>query len=259
MYKILITGKNGYIASSLYSLLKDTYEVTVIGRDDLDLSNSIKVKSWFDDKNFDIVIHTAIQGGHRLYKDDVSIVDTNLKIYYNLLDNKEKYSKFINIGSGAELFSFDTPYGLSKHVIRNSVLGIDNFYNIRAFAVFDENERDTRFIKNNILNYINHRNMELYQNKKMDFFYMKDFVKIVRFYIENVNLPKEIDCTYKESPLLSDVLCLINTLDDYKVSINITTNTSSEEHYIGVHTDLGLDYIGLETAIKQVYTILCKK
>jgi nucleoside-diphosphate-sugar epimerase len=259
MKKILITGKNGYIASSLYSSLKNVYDVTVIGRDELDLSNSTKVNSWFNDKKFDVVIHTAIQGGHRLYKDDMSITDTNLKIYYNLLDNQKNYDKFINIGSGAEIFSINTPYGLSKHVIRNSVLHIDNFYNIRAFAVFDENERNTRFIKTNILNYINHKDMQLHQDKKMDFFYMKDFVSVIMHYIDNDNLPKEIDCTYLNSPRLSYVLSFINSLSDYQVDIIHHETDMSDEHYIGNHTNLGIKYIGMENGIQQVYNKLCKK
>lgn len=259
MHKILITGKSGYVASSLYSLLKDTYHVTVIGRNDVDLSNSRLMRDWFSSHSFDTVIHTAIQGGHRLYKDDMSVMDTNLRMYYALLDNREKYGRFINIGSGAELFAINTPYGLSKHVIRHSVLDRENFYNIRAFALFDENERDTRFIKNNIINYINRKPLQLHQNKKMDFFYMKDFVTVLRYYIENDNLPKEIDCTYAETPFLAEVLYSINHLSDYKVPVKLLHDNISKECYSGEYTDLGLKYIGWESGIKHVYNILCKR
>lgn len=259
MRKILITGKNGYIASSLYNSLKTTYDLTVVGRNELDLSNSRLVNDWFEHKEFDTVIHTAIQGGYRLHKDDMSIMDTNLKIYYNLLDNKKKYSKFINIGSGAELFSINTPYGLSKHVIRHSVLKEQQFYNIRAFAVFDENEKDSRFIKSNLVNYINHNSMTLQQDKKMDFFYMKDFLSVIRHYIEYDNLPTEIDCSYSQSPLLSDILSFINTLGAHAVPTVNYGSGISEEHYSGTYVDLGLEYIGLENGIRQVYNKLCKK
>ena len=40
-------------------------------------------------------------------------------------------------------------------MIRQSILEKENFYNLRIFAVFDENEWDTRFIKTNIRHYIN--------------------------------------------------------------------------------------------------------
>jgi hypothetical protein len=73
-------------------------------------------------------------------------------MYYNLLENKEHFGKLINIGSGAEVLSLDTPYGLSKNIIYNSILNTDNFYNLRVFAVFDNNELDRRFIKTAITN-----------------------------------------------------------------------------------------------------------
>ena len=254
--KLLITGKNGYVAESLYAALKNAYEVTNVGRNELDLSNPVAVNDWFEDKEFDTVIHTAIQGGYRLHKDDMSVMDTNLKMYYNLLDNKKNYGKFINIGSGAELFSTDTPYGLSKLVIQRSCLNMENFYNIRAFSIFDENERDVRFIKSNIVRYLNNDSMQLRQDKKMDFFYMKDFVSLITHYIENTDMPKEIDCTYSYSPFLSDILSMINSLGPHTVPIINYGIGASDNQYTGTYHDLGLKYIGMEAGIQEVYNKL---
>ena len=107
--KILITGKNGYIAQSIYNTLKDKYNITSVGRQDFDLSDWGKTNEWFKNKQFDVIIHTAVVGGSRLKKEDSSIIDQNLKMYYNLLDQKDKYTKFIHFGSGAELYAQDTP------------------------------------------------------------------------------------------------------------------------------------------------------
>ena len=52
----------------------------------------------------------------------------------------------------------------------------DNFYNVRIFAVFDENELESKFVKTNIRHYINKENIEIIQNKYMDFFYMEDLI-----------------------------------------------------------------------------------
>ena len=260
MRKILITGKSGYVASSLYDKLCDEYEVTTLGRSELDLSNSHAVNTWFTDKYFDVVIHTAITGGHRLFKDTNSVVDTNLKMYYNLLDNSRYYGKFINVGSGAEIYDTQSPYGLSKHIIRNSVLHHDKFYNIRVYNVFNENERDTRFIKSNVNKYINKESMVVYQDKRMDFFYFEDFVQLVKYYIESDALLKEIDCTYTESYYLSDVLKYINSLSEYSVDIEVLNTYSSEPDYVGTFQDVGLSYVGLHAGIKSVYnSLLCKK
>ncbi len=258
MTKILVTGRSGYIASSLLSHLNDRYEITAVGRADLDLTDKGAVKSWFANKSFDVVIHTAIQGGHRLHKDDDTVADNNLKIYYNLLDNREKYTRLINIGSGAELYSLNTPYGYSKYVIRKSVLEQDNFYNVRAYGVFDENEIETRFIKSNILKYINKENMVLHQDKQMDFFYMKDFVSLIEYYIHRATPPKEVDCSYSEVRYLSQILDTINTLGDHTVSITYN-HSSPQPHYKGKFTNLNIKYIGLDQGIRNVYHSLCNR
>lgn len=253
--KILITGGNGYIAKSLANVFKDKYNVTAISRSDFDLSDYEAVNKWFKTKYFDVVIHTAIVGGSRLKPEDSTILDQNLNMYYNLLNNKDKFNKFINFGSGFEFISNPTPYAISKNTIYNSIIDKPNFYNIRIYGVFDENEWETRFIKTCIKRYINHQNLEIYKDKYMDFFYMKDLISLIDYYINNDNPPKETDCTYKESYKLSDIANIINNLDNYKVKINII-DTELAPNYTGCFYDLRLNYIGLKQGIIEVYNRL---
>ena len=253
--KILITGGNGYIAKSLYNTLKDQHDITCITRQQLDLTDGEATIQWFKGKYFDVVIHCAVKGGSRLKGDTFADMDRNLCMYYNLLQCQSHYNKFIQFGSGAELLQRDTPYGLSKYVIRQSMLEKNGFYNIRIYGVFDENEWETRFIKACIKKYINHEDLTIYQNKYMDFFYIKDLVSLVEFYILNNNLPKEIDCVYPESKTLHHIANMINKLDEYKVEIKINEPELAKE-YIGKFTDLGINYIGLEKGIINVYNKL---
>jgi dTDP-4-dehydrorhamnose reductase len=249
---ILITGGDGYIAKALYSSIGQRYQVTAINRSHVNLENSQRLAEWFDNKHFDVVIHAASKVGGRLVADDISVLDTNLQIYYNLLDNKHHYDKFINIGSGAELYATSSYYGLSKHVIRTSILQKENFYNIRVYGIFDENELDTRFIKANILKYIKGADIEILQDKMMDFFYMKDFTKLVQYYIDVSNPLKEFDCCYSESCYLSQIANKINNLSEHKVGINIM-NGGITDNYTGINTPIGLNFIGLDIGIKLVY------
>lgn len=251
---ILITGANGYIGKSLHSALKNKYNVTAITRNECDLNNSLAVNTYFQDKWFDIVIHCAVKGGSRLQQDNWKVMDTNLAMYYNLLSNKNKFKKLIHFGSGAEVFDNTNPYGYSKEVIRKSVLCNDNFYNLRIFGVFDENELDTRFIKANITRYINKEAIHIHQNKCMDFFYMKDLIKLVEYYINNEG-PKEINCNYDRIVFLSDIAAIINNLNEYKVSVEVE-NKEQGKQYVGDFKDLGIEFIGLEGGIKEVYNKL---
>jgi GDP-L-fucose synthase len=254
---ILITGGNGYIAKSLYNALKDKYNVLSISRFDFDLTNKEATDQFFKHRLFDVVIHCAVKGGNRIKQDNWDVMDDNLIMYYNLLNNKDHFNKLIYFGSGAELYTQNTPYGLSKHTIRQSILDKDNFYNLRIFAVFDENELDTRFIKSNIKRYINKESIQIHQDKYMDFIYMPDLVKIVEYYIDNDNLPREVDCSYNLTCSLTRIAQLINELDKYKVDIKIENGDGS--NYKGEGNILPIDFIGLKQGIKEVYNKLKNK
>jgi GDP-L-fucose synthase len=252
--KILITGGNGYVAKSIYLVLKNKYDVVSISRKDFDLTNKEATTQWFKNKFFDVVIHTAIKGGSRLNQDNGEVFYQNLQMFYNLYYNKLHFNKFIHFGSGAELGQPNDPYGLSKKIINELISSEPNFYNIRIFGVFDENELDTRFIKNNIKHYLNKEEIIIHQNKLMDFFYMEDLITLVKHYIKENHLPKIAECSYPEKYSLLDIAHLINNLSNYKVPIK-QLDPIEGKAYIG-KTSLDLDYVGLEQGIKEVYNKL---
>jgi len=256
MIKILITGGNGYVAKSLYNAFKDVYDVTSISRKDFDLTAFQSMNKFFQDKYYDVVIHCAVSGGSRLKPDTTADMDINLAMYYNLLQHKPHYGKLIHLGSGAEYHNPESPYGLSKRIIAKSIIEQDRFYNIRIFGVFDENELDTRFIKANIKRYINKEPM-LIQNKKMTFFYMKDLIILIKYYIQTLDsrLLKEANCSYINSVSLYDITNMINELSDYKVPIFMDTATVTD-YESELNVPYGLPYIGLANGIRETYNKL---
>jgi GDP-L-fucose synthase len=269
MKKILITGGNGYVARSIYPILKDIYDVTSISRSDFDLSNREETNKFFEDKQFDVIIHTAIKGGSRIYPDTLDVTHINLSMFYNLLANRDHYVKLINIGSGAEIGYPTSPYGLSKSIISQLVDNECYFYNIRVFGLFNEDELDTRFIKANIQRYINHQPILIYQNKYMDFFYMNDFINILKFYIDRNHKfeapPKSMDCSYNYHLSLIDIAEIINNLSNYRVPINVD-NTELAAPYVGKYSIPHIEnsdipiikYDGLKQGINNVYNKLIK-
>jgi nucleoside-diphosphate-sugar epimerase len=246
---ILVTGTNGYVGSALSTKLKGN--ITCLTRKEVDLTNSSQVNDFFKDKYYDVVIHCAMVGGSRLKPDTTQVLDQNLTMYYNLLNNQSHFNHLISFGSGAEVYSVDTPYGLSKRVIFESIKDKPNYTNIRIFAVFDENELNTRFIKSNIKRYINKESIKIHQNKIMDFIYMDDLVSLINYSISHPEL-KLIECSYPQQYSLLDIANLINTLSDYKVPI-IMDSKELTLPYAGVYNDLGINFIGLEEGIKKVY------
>jgi len=254
--KILITGANGYIGKSLYNALKDKYDVTAVTRTDFDLIDAVAMSKFFkSQRSFDVVLHCAVAGAANPRDTNWNIADTNLIIYYNLLQHKNHFTKLIHFGSGAEIHLPDTPYGYSKKVIAKSILNQDNFHNIKIFGLFDENELDTRFIKASLKRYIAKEPIQIHQDKVMDFFYMQDLVNIIEYYMSGENPPKEFDCAYNDYYSLKNIADIINVLDEYKVEINIEKEGRAmyKSNYRSV---LAVDLIGLEEGIKKVYNKL---
>ena len=243
--RILITGSNGYIGKSLYNALKDKYDVTAVTRTDFDLIDAVAMSKFFkkSQRSFDVVLHCAVKGGSRLQQDNWSIMDYNLQMYYNLLSNQSHFNKFIHFGSGAELYAKNGPYGFSKDIIRRSIMIRDNFYNLRIFGVFDDDELDTRFIKANTKRYINKEPIQIHQDKVMDFFYMQDLIKVVEYYINEKDLLKEFNCSYSEHVSLKEIANIINNLDNYKVDIMVVNENLAEPYVNNQWFGLGLNFI----------------
>ena len=263
--KILITGGNGYVGKAIAESLNKNHEVICPSRSFVDFTDSKQTKLFFNQccaegGYFDWVIHAAIEGGSRLKIEQDSVLKNNLKMYYNLLDNQQFFGRFLSFGSGAEVLFPDTPYGFSKKIIADSMSEKGGFYNIRIYGLFDENELPTRFIKSNILRYINKQPIEIYSDKAMDFFYMEDLKALVNYYLNHKDLPKTTACVYPYTYRLSNIADIINNLDDHKVDILISPK--NEPNY-DVLSDDSCDFacdiikcIGLEDGIKKVYNVI---
>jgi GDP-L-fucose synthase len=253
--KILITGGNGYIAKSIYNLLKNKYQITTITRSNFDLTDYNQTCEWFNEREYDVVVHTAVSGGSRLKADDSTVIKNNIAMFENLYANKFQFKKLISFGSGAEIFDPNGYYGASKKIIAERIQDISDFYNLRIFATFDQNELNTRFIKANILRYIKKEPMIIHTDKVMDFFYMKDLISLVEHYTTHNKLTKSINCSYSQKYTLSNIANIINELGDYKVPV-IIENKNKLEFYCGESHHMPIQTLGLEWGIYNVYNSL---
>lgn len=252
---VLITGGNGYVAKSISKALQKSHKVESISRDNFDLRDERSTDLWFKDKKYDAVVHAAVKGGSRLHPDEADVIDGNLKMYGNLLNNSDKFKKLIHFGSGAELYAPHSPYGISKRMISELIEKRDGFYNLRIFAVFDENELETRFIKASLKKYIENKPIQVHANKQMDFLYMEDLVSLVDYYLLNGGA-KNVDCCYREKKTLLQIAKFINTLGSHNVQIE-ESQFGEMSFYVGISA-LPIEPIGLDEGVRRVYKILCQ-
>jgi nucleoside-diphosphate-sugar epimerase len=273
MLKVLITGCDGYIARNLADRFP-YYDLTLTNRKNLDLLDHVQVKNFFADKYFDVVIHTATSGGSRLKEDGAEVFYENCLMHQNILENSQSFDKYISFGSGAELdrgYNIDSsadlrsafpidPYGMSKNYIAKSGLMYPNFNNIRIFNVFNHDELATRMIKNNIINYIKKQSITIHQNKFMDFFYMDDLCKVVKFVIDSNHQQKNINCSYMNKFSLYNIAQIINNLSDYKVDIVLENDQLGLNYFGDYNLHLfNIELTGLHLGIVKTYEEILKE
>ncbi len=272
--KILITGGSGFIGKSLIKALNQEHDIFSPSSQELDLTNSHDTKKYLQNKYFDWVIHCAIKGGRRISEDGEDVAYKNLKMFFNLMNSKDRFGKFINFASGAEfdrtsainsnknnlLKCYPTdPYGMSKNIISRILQGCINCYNFRIFGVFGIDEDEQRFIKSNIKRYKNKENLKIYQEKAFDFFYIDDLIQVIKYYINNPKYPldSDMDLVYQFKYKLTDIGNIINDLDSHNVLVEVE-NYKEATPYLGKNIGIPLDIelVGLKEGIKRIYNAL---
>jgi nucleoside-diphosphate-sugar epimerase len=266
--KILITGGNGNIAKIIKNNLSDKYDIVNLGRNDLNVLNLKDIENYLNNNNFDILVHTAILGGRRNREENGDVTHFNLLMLENLLMFSDRFKIIINFDSGAiydrstdilnrkeeELLTIPTDYyGFSKYVIYQRSLQYSNFYNFRIFNIFYHNEEEDRFIKSCFNAKKNNTELTIFEDKYFDFFYEDDFIKIIKYYFDNVNnkelLEKTINICYEEKYKLSTIAkIIINDCDKIKV-----LNENSCHNYSGDNSlikKLNIHFRGLENSLK---------
>jgi nucleoside-diphosphate-sugar epimerase len=235
---ILITGGNGNLATILKTSLSKIYTIESPARNEMNMLDMDSIKQYLQNRTFDVVIHTAIQGGRRTKPDTHEHIYNNMLMLENLLWFKDKFEMIINLDSGAiynreedilnrkETDIYSVPkdyYGFSKYMIHQRGLAFDNFFNLRIFNIFHETEEPDRFISRCINVAKEGGVVEIFENKYFDFFYKDDFVEVVQYYIRHLHMkhqiPTTLNLSYKEKHTLAEVAKMILGKDTDKVVV----------------------------------------
>jgi len=295
--RVLITGAKGYVGSALVRQLATEHHVAGLTRTECVLTDPRSVADYFSmacTEPFDWVIHCAVTGGSREKQDDSGVTHGNLLMFNNLMQWKGRaFDSIINIGSGAEYdrryrihpdavavnrgIPID-PYGMSKFYINQYIQGESDAYNLRIFAVFDENELEQRLIKTALCKYINDEPVRLARNGEleMDFIYMDDFVYMVKQVLADNTPPdlKAFDCVYSSYGFpdeLGDSKSMRNLVEFHvgglesgkKVRIEDAPDLvpSFTEAYVGTAPDWidDRELVGIKEGIRRTYEQLKRR
>jgi len=267
--KILLTGGNGNIAKTIKKNMSNYYDITSPSRNELNILNFEEIKIFLNNNDYDILIHTAIEGGRRTKEDEKNIVKNNLLMFENILYFVNRFKMIINLDSGAiydrstdilnrkedDISTIPTDYyGFSKYIIYKRSLQYYNIYNFRIFNIFHTNEEPDRFIKSCFLSKKNKTPITIYEDKYFDFVYEDDFIKIIKYYADNFTkqeiLEKTINICYEQKYKLSDIAKLI--LKDENSKLIQILNNNFNKNYSGDCSKLykfNLTLIGLSKSL----------
>lgn len=206
MKKILVTGSSGFIGKNLVLFLKekpDKYEILCPGHKELDLLDGAAVKAYLEKEQFDIVIHSAVQGTLGLPPEyEQMVLRNNIRMFFHLEQCRHLYGKMFYFGSGAEYgkvayipmmkedyFGTVVPeddYGLSKYLMARAVPEDGNIYDLRIFGVFGPYEYyNYRFISNVICKALAGKEIIVHQNVRFDYLYIDDLCRITEWFLDH--------------------------------------------------------------------------
>jgi nucleoside-diphosphate-sugar epimerase len=153
-------------------------------------------------------------------------------------------------------------YGLSKNLI-SRIGACENFINLRIFSCFSKNEPNDRMIKGSILKCLKNDDIIIYQNRKMDFTYSDDVMKVVELLLlNNKNIEKfkyrDYNLCYTEKFTLLDIAEYISDISNHKGGIvvqdqNVGLPRTGDN---GRLAELGIEFKGLKRSIDELFNKL---
>ncbi len=195
MKKLLLTGGTGFIGRNILPVLREKYDVAAPTRAELNLSDEMAVRSYLENKHFDIVFHCAnpTPAKNPLDSFDRLGIDS-LRAYFALRRCSYLFGKMFYLGSGAEYDKrFDIisvkeeniddrlpndDYGFAKYLMNQDARHSENVCNLRIFGFYGPTDAKTKFIRDAIDCCLENRPVTIRQNCMFDYMYVEDLAYI---------------------------------------------------------------------------------
>lgn len=234
MSRILVTGGNGFVGRFIVSHLGETHTVYSPSSREVDLRDMLSVMQWFSTHEVDIVIHCALTGREELSSQDPDYLSDGLLMFRNLWQHRDKYQRFIHLGTAYELdltknnemiIGDDilnhlptTSYGYAKNIAARIIRETPEFYNLRLFGVFHETESDKRFLQRVKLQ----DEVIIGNDQYIDYVYLPDILPMIDHIVEGPVQHRDINIVYNDKYRLSDIaLMLCDVLEQRREKIKI--------------------------------------
>lgn len=280
MKTVLITGAGptGITGRAIKEYLQDSYEILSPSSKELDLTNEEEVRSYFDAHIIDFVVHCATYRGN--ISQTTHLVDdefeSNLRMYFNLAAQSDKFQKMVYLGSGAEYdktrpiinikedqFGERIPkdkYGFGKYIMNQHCRNSKTIYNLRMFGTLNKYERYTKNVICNLCaKAIIGLPLNLMQDVRFSWVDILDVSKAIHYLLEH-DLEKHDYNIALPIPLkLSELVEIIKQIANCNKEVVFQQTGLSNEYTCSTEryeTDFGLSMRPVEESIKEIYAYL---
>lgn len=235
--RICILGAGGFIGRNLARAFPDS---TSLNHTNIDLLDASAVIKYFSEHAYDIVIHCAVIGGSRLHKDDYSVLDKNLRMFFNVMNATR--CKVYYFSSGAALWNFPhpptDPYGFSKYLIEQ--YKCSRLQILRIWGCFGPNEPPTRFLATGKRD----GHVTILMDQEFDFFHVHDVAHVVEYLMDKPNVGYPLNMVYPgKKRLLSEIAQM--------AGFSVTVYGKKDEGYTGEYNLHMLTLPSLKTRIDE--------
>lgn len=267
--KIFLTGGSGFIGKNIIEDLSKQYTILAPTHKELDLLDEDAVRAFMKQNTINVVIHTAIKPAHRNAKDFSDILYSNTRMYFNLVRNSDCFNKMLYLGSGLcydkqhyipkmkeEYFDQHVPKddaGFAKYICSRHCENSEKVIDLRVFGVFGKYEDYAiRFISNAICKTLFDLPITLKQNRKFDYIYIHDLVRIIELFILNDIKDKSYNITPDNSISLLEIAEMVRNISGkYDLPIFVMQEGMGIE-YSGDNERLDVEFNDFKfTQIKQ--------
>lgn len=254
----------------------DDYAVLPLSRQQLDLMDSERVFDCLKRNQADVVIHSATYDASTKYsrKDPAKVLESNMRMFFNIVRCRDYFGKMIYFGSGAEFgrenwtprmgedyFDRHVPtdqYGLSKYIMTKYAQSGSGIFNLRLFGVFGKYEDwRYRFISNACRKAAMNQPITINQNVLFDYLYIEDLTRIVKWFIDNEPRAKAYNACTGKSVDIKSIAEKIVAVSGKDISIAVKSEGYGRE-YSGDNSllmgELGaFEFTPLDEAIGALY------
>jgi GDP-L-fucose synthase len=203
-----------------------------------------------------------------------SVLDANLRCFFNVVRCRKYFKKMIFFGSGAEYdkqfpvvkikesdFGENIPiddYGLYKYICSEYIRNNKNIINLRLFGVFGKYEDyKIRFISQAICRNLFKLPIIINKNVYFDYLYVDDLVRIIEHFLTHKSDYNIFNVGFGEKIDLVTIAKLVNKISKKPVEIIIKNKGLQNEYTCDItrlRKEIGeFKFTEIEDAIKELY------